>query len=110
MMSVYIKDIFVYDSLSIPALGLASALLGLLYGYGKTFLSTILNFSRIGIRIITLIICHSAGMGHEAAGVSMGISNILIGILSLIFLLIFLLNLKKNGYDGIGVDNHSIEA
>lgn len=110
MMSVYIKDIFVYDSLSIPALGLASALLGLLYGYGKTFLSTILNFSRIGIRIITLIICHSAGMGYEAAGVSMGISNILIGILSLIFLLIFLLNLKKNGYDGIGVDNHSIEA
>lgn len=110
MMSVYIKDIFVYDSLSIPALGLASALLGLLYGYGKTFLSTILNFSRIGIRIITLIICHSAGMGHEAAGVSMGISNILIGILSLIFLLIFLLNLKKNGYEGIGVDNHSIEA
>ena len=39
-----------------------------------------------------------------------GLIGILIGILSLIFLLIFLLNLKKNGYDGIGVDNHSIEA
>lgn len=110
MISVYIKDIFVYDSLSIPALGLASALLGLLYGYGKTFLSTILNFSRIGIRIITLVICHSAGMGYEAAGVSMGISNILIGFLALIFLLVFLFNLKKKGYNGLDVDNQPIEA
>ncbi len=109
MMPTYIKDIFVYDSLSIPSLGLASALLGLLYGYGKTFLSSILNFSRIGIRILTLVICHSAGMGYEAAGVSMGISNILIGILSVTFLMIFLINLKRKGYKGIGINNEPIQ-
>lgn len=100
-MSSYIKQIFAYDSLSIPSLGLTSALLGLLYGYGKTFLSSILNFSRIGIRIISLIICHSIGLDYRAAGISMGISNILIGVMALCFLIIFLINLKKNGYNGL---------
>lgn len=100
-MSLYIKEIFVYDSLSIPSLGLTSALLGLLYGYGKTFLSSILNFSRIGIRIISLVVCHSIGLNYTAAGISMGISNILIGIMALCFLLFFLVNLKKKGYKGL---------
>ena len=100
-MSLYIKEIFVYDSLSIPSLGLTSALLGLLYGYGKTFLSSILNFSRIGIRIISLVVCHSIGLNYTAAGISMGISNILIGIMALCFLLFFLVTLKKKGYKGL---------
>ncbi len=97
----YVKEIFKYDCISIPALGLTSALLGLLYGYGKTFLSSILNFSRIGIRIISLIICHSIGLDYTAAGISMGISNILIGVMAFIFAVIFLLNLKKKGYNGM---------
>lgn len=101
MMSTYIKEIFVFDSLSIPSLGLTSALLGLLYGYGKTFLSSILNFSRVGIRIISLIVCHSIGLNYKAAGISMGISNILISIMALGFLIYFLVNLKKNGYNGL---------
>lgn len=101
MMSTYIKEIFVFDSLSIPSLGLTSALLGLLYGYGKTFLSSILNFSRVGIRIISLIVCHSIGLNYKAAGISMGISNVLISIMALGFLIYFLVNLKKNGYNGL---------
>ena len=101
MMSTYIKEIFVFDSLSIPSLGLTSALLGLLYGYGKTFLSSILNFSRVGIRIISLIVCHSIGLNYKAAGISMGISNILISIMALGILIYFLVNLKKNGYNGL---------
>ena len=104
-MSNYVKEIFVYDCISIPSLGLTSALLGLLYGYGKTFLSSILNFSRIGIRIISLVICHEAGLGYQAAGISMGISNVLIGILSLIFLIIFLISLYKKGYKGMKISD-----
>lgn len=108
-MSKYVKEIFVYDCISIPSLGLTSALLGLLYGYGKTFLSSILNFSRIGIRIISLIICHSIGLNYQAAGISMGISNILIGVLALIFLIIFLISLYKNGYRGMKISDKEPE-
>ena len=104
-MSEYVKEIFVYDCISIPSLGLTSALLGLLYGYGKTFLSSILNFSRIGIRIISLIICHSVGLNYQAAGISMGISNVLIGVLALIFLTIFLISLYKNGYRNMKISD-----
>lgn len=103
-MSELIKEIFYFDSLSIPALGLTSCLLGLLYGYGKTFLSGILNGSRILIRIITLAICHGIGIDYHAAGISMGISNILIGVMSLIALIIFMIDLKKNGYKGIRLE------
>ena len=51
-----IKDIFFYDSLSIPALAINSVILGLLYGYGQTFLATIVNILRIVTRISTLFI------------------------------------------------------
>lgn len=92
---MYIKDVFKYDSLSIISLGFTSAVLGLLYGYGKTFLSTILNFSRIGVRILSLFILHQMGVGYEACGLAMGISNITIGVLALLALLIFLFTYNK---------------
>lgn len=96
-----VKQIYFYDCWSIPGLGITSILLGLLYGYGQTFLSSILNFSRIGIRILSLIVCHAVGMDYTAAGLSMGISNILIAVMALIFLIIFMIRLKKNGYKGM---------
>lgn len=108
IMATYIKEIFVFDSLSIPSLGLTSALLGLLYGYGKTFLSSILNFSRIGIRILSLIVCHNIGLDYKAAGISMGVSNILIGLLALTFLIIFIINLKKKGYNGLYITKKEV--
>jgi Na+-driven multidrug efflux pump len=105
----YVKEIFKYDCISIPSLGLTSALLGLLYGYGKTFLSGILNFSRIGIRIVSLLICHQIGLGYNACGISMGISNVLIGVMSLTFAIIFLMRLKKNGYLGMNLSDKEPE-
>lgn len=99
-----IRDIFVWDSLSIPALGVNAAVLGLLYGFGKTSLSTILNLSRIGSRIIILVLLHTFNPNLAptlCAGLSMGISNIVILILSFVFLFIFLIQLKKKGYKGM---------
>jgi Na+-driven multidrug efflux pump len=99
-----VKEIFVWDSLSIIALGITAAVLGLLYGYGQTRLSTILNLSRIGSRIIILLIFHSAAPDMSptlCAGLSMGISNTIILIISVTFLLIFLLKIKKKGYMGM---------
>ena len=99
-----IRDIFVFDSLSIPALGINAAVLGLLYGFGQTKLSTVLNLTRIGSRIIILLIFHATPIANNptlCAGLSMGISNITILVVSIIFLIIFLLRIKKNGYKGM---------
>ena len=99
-----VKEIFVWDSLSIPTLGVNAAVLGLLYGFGKTALSTVLNFSRIGSRILILLILHNTSLNSNptlCAGLSMGISNCIILMLSLTFLFIFLISLKKKGYKGM---------
>ena len=98
----YIKEVYIYDSISIIGLGFNAAVLGLLYGFGQTYLSGILNFSRIGTRIITLLICqYWIGMEYRAAGVSMGVSNVIILILSLIFMLLFIRKVNKKGYMGM---------
>lgn len=102
--SQMIKEIYNFDSLSIIALGICSTVLGLLYGYGKTFLATILNFSRIAIRIVTILImalCFPNISGPTCAGIAMGISNISILILSLIFFVIFFNALRKQGFMGM---------
>ena len=101
-----VKDIFVWDSLSIITLGITAAVLGLLYGFGQTKLSMILNFSRIGSRIFILYLLHTFRPDLEAtlcAGLSMGISNTIILLISVAFLLIFLAIVKKKGYNGMYV-------
>lgn len=99
-----VKKIFVYDSLSIPSLGIAAAVLGLLYGFGQTILSTIFNFSRIGSRIIILLLLHNLKPDLDptlCAGLSMGISNILILLVAILFLVLFLVRVTKKGYKGM---------
>ena len=99
-----VKEIFVWDSLSIPTLGITAAVLGLLYGFGQTGLSTILNLSRIGSRMIILLIFHNVNPNMSptlCAGLSMGISNGIILLVSLIFLLIFMIKIKFKGYKGM---------
>lgn len=95
-----IKDIFYYDCLTIPALAINTAILGILYGYGQTMLATINNLLRIVTRIFVLwyLQTYHSEMGWEAAGISMGISNIVIAIFAIIFLIIFLIKTKIKGY------------
>ncbi len=108
-----VKEIFVYDSLSIPALGVTAGVLGLLYGFGQTKLSTILNLSRIGSRIIFLLIVHSINPDMSptlCAGLSMGISNTIILIISVLFLVFFLLKIKRKGYLGMHMNDPEPEV
>ena len=95
-----IKSIHRYDSLSILALAVNSAVLGVLYGYGQTKMTMVLNISRVfvfRIPVLWYLQTFHKEIGAEAAGISMGISNIGITIASLICLGIFLwrLNSKK---------------
>ena len=97
-----IKSIHRYDSLSILALAVNSAVLGVLYGFGQTKITMVLNISRVfvfRIPVLWYLQTFHKEIGAEAAGISMGISNICIAIASLICLGIFLLKLKKNGID-----------
>ena len=99
-----VREIFKYDSLSIPALGIAAAVLGLLYGLGQTKLATVFNLSRIGSRIIILFVLHLTPLKDNptlCAGLSMGISNIIIMVLSLAVLLGYLLHIKNHGFQGM---------
>lgn len=98
-----IKDIFFYDSFSIPALAINSIILGLLYGYGQTFLATVNNILRIATRIFTLFILQTyfPEIGSEAAGISMGISNGVIALFSIGFLIYFIIKIYKKGYKGM---------
>ena len=98
-----IKNIFYYDCLTIPALAINCAVLGILYGYGQTFLATINNVIRIVTRISVLWYLQSfhPEIGAEAAGISMGISNVLIACSALVFLAIFFIKVKVKGYKGM---------
>ncbi len=98
-----IKNIFYYDSLSIPSLAINSVILGILYGYGQTFLATINNLLRIGTRIFTLwfLQTYHPEIGSEAAGISMGISNIAIAIFAIIIFIFFIIKIKVKGFKGM---------
>ncbi len=92
-----IKSIHRYDSLSILALAVNAAVLGVLYGFGKTKMTMILNISRVfvfRIPVLWYLQTFHKEIGAEAAGISMGISNIGIAITSILCLGIFLWRLK----------------
>jgi putative MATE family efflux protein len=99
-----IKSIHRYDSLSILALAVNSAVLGVLYGFGQTKLTMVLNISRVfvfRIPVLWYLQTFHKEIGAEAAGISMGISNICIAITSLACLGFFLWRMKKKGYENI---------
>ena len=90
---VLIKSIHRYDSLSILALAVNAAVLGLLYGFGQTKMTMALNISRVfvfRIPILWYLQTFHTEIGEEAAGLSMGISNICIMLASIICLVVFL--------------------
>ena len=107
-----IKSIHRYDSLSILALAVNAAVLGVLYGYGKTKMTMVLNISRVfvfRIPVLWYLQTFHKEIGAEAAGLSMGISNICIALASLLCLGIFLLKMRaeeKGESAGVGVANN----
>ena len=93
-----IKQINDYDTLSIIALAINAAVLGVLYGFGQTGLAMIINIARVfvfRIPVLWYFQTFHPEMGAECAGISMGISNICIAIMSMTILGIFLLNLRR---------------
>ena len=107
---MYVKQIHRLDSLSIPSLAINAAALGVLYGFGKTKLAAFINIARAFIfRIPVLLICLLCfpELGVECAGISMGISNICIALMSVICIIVFLIQIKKKGYDGMTLNDNT---
>ena len=94
---------FYFDCLSIPALTINALVLGVLYGYGQTFLATLNNVIRIVTRISVLLICKAVmdtsnvDNAATAAGLSMGISNIVIAVFAVIMFIIFFIRVNRHG-------------
>ena len=96
----YVKEIHNYDSLTIPALGINCAVLGFLYGFGKTKVTMAINVARLLVfRLPTLLILlfFFPELGVSCAGLAMGISNIGIAVMGTVCLIYYLVKLKRTG-------------
>jgi len=93
-----IHDIFFYEKLGIMTLAINSSVLGLLYGFGFTKLSMIINIMRVFVfRIPSFLVCEYAlGLtGAKCAGIAMGFSNISIGIVAVIAAFFVIVRIKR---------------
>ncbi|MDR1754294.1 MAG: MATE family efflux transporter [Eubacterium sp.] len=93
-----IKSVYGYESFAAIALGINAASLALLYGFGLTKLSLLVNVSRVFIFRIPLLwfLQNFTDLGSESVGVVMLVSNLGVGILSAIVALIVVRKIIKN--------------
>lgn len=80
-----IQEIYRFEALGAIPLGINAAVQGLLYGFGKTKTTLIINFSRVFVFRIPVLwaLQRFTSLGSVSAGIVMGVSNVSIGILSL---------------------------
>ena len=97
----HISSVFFYEKRGIITLAVNSAVLGLLYGLGYTFLASLINISRVFLFRVPIFLILMAIFpnrdGYKICGLSRGISNILIGVRAAIVAVFVLLHRKKMG-------------
>lgn len=103
----HISKVFFYEKMGIITLALNSAVLGLLYGFKMTTTASIINIARVFVfRIPFFIVCNSLHKQnvkifneeldeYMVAGMSMGLSNICIGIVAIIVAIFVVIKIKK---------------
>lgn len=94
-----IEKIFSFERVGIIALGVNSAVNGLIYGLGYTKLSMICNLSRLfAFRIPSMLIMINCfpDMGAESLGIAMLISNVGIGLMSVVIGTVCLFKIKHH--------------
>lgn len=94
-----IEKIFSFERIGIVALGINSAVNGLIYGIGYTKLSMIVNLSRLFVfRIPSMLIMINGfpQLGAESLGIAMLISNVGIGLMSVVIGIVCLLKIKNH--------------
>lgn len=94
-----IEKIFSYERIGIIALGVNSAVNGLIYGLGYTKLSMLCNLSRLFVfRIPSMLVMINCfpDMGAESLGIAMLVSNVGIGLMSVVIGTVCLLKIKHH--------------
>lgn len=94
-----IEKIFSYERIGIIALGVNSAVNGLIYGLGYTKVSMVCNLSRLFVfRIPSMLIMINCfpQIGAESLGIAMLISNVGIGLMSVVIGIVCLLKIKHH--------------
>ncbi len=92
-----IRTIFQIELYATIMLNISTTILGLLYGFGHTFIALIINMLRIFVfRIpVVLYFVNNTNLGIEALGYSMFISNTMVGIISIVYLVIILKKISR---------------
>lgn len=85
-----IAAIYFYEALGAIPLGVNSAVMGFLYGFGRTKITLVMNFCRVFVFRIPVLwaLQQFTNLGSSSAGIVMGVSNIGSGLLAA-FILIF---------------------
>lgn len=93
-----IKNVTQYEFLGLITLGINAAVMALMYGYGYTKLTLILNGARIFVFRIPVLwyLQHFTDYGSESAGIVMLVSNISVGVISVIAAAVVIKRIKKN--------------
>lgn len=79
-----IASIYRYEALGAIPLGMNAAVMALLYGFGKTRVTLLINFSRVFVFRVPVLwfLQHFTNFGSISVGIVMGVSNVSIGITS----------------------------
>lgn len=93
-----IKGIYRYEAWGAIPLGINASVLSLMYGYGRTKVTLFMNFCRVYLfRVPVLMMLQKyTNYGSESAGMVMGISNALSGLLAVILGIITIISINKN--------------
>lgn len=92
-----ISTVYFYEAIACIPLGINSANMALLYGFGYTKLTLIINFSRVLIFRVPILwaLQHFTSLGSMSVGIVMSASNILTAVLSSIIVLIVIRQICK---------------
>lgn len=92
-----ISAIYRMEALGAVPLGINSAVMALLYGFGKTKITLFINFSRVFIFRVPVLwfLQKFTDLGNISVGIVMAVSNISIGILSVIIAVIEVRKIKR---------------
>ena len=79
-----IRDIYKFEAMGAIPLGVNAAVLSLLYGFGRTNITLIMNFCRVFVFRVPVLwaLQHFTSLGNVSAGIVMAVSNIASGVLA----------------------------
>lgn len=81
-----ISDVYRYEAIGAVPLGISAAIMALLYGYGYTKLTLVINFARVFVFRIPVLyyLQNFTQMGSRSVGIVMMVSNVATGVMSIL--------------------------